>query len=251
MTLTGTDGRELKAKGLETRRRLLDAAERVFGEIGFYGASIVKITEAAGVAQGTFYLYFASKQEIFEELVRDLNVRVRHAMQDAAAQGRDRIEVPALRAGDIGCVAKLKNTHTNDTLSTKEHPVRLPEIAFPESVVTFAVKAVARADEEKLQQGLHRLHDEDPTFQSYFNSETHETIVGGMGERHVEVGLARVARQLDALQTTPRPHGCKKLRGTTDLWRVRVGDYRIIYYVDDRTQIIEVRAIRDRKDAYG
>jgi mRNA interferase RelE/StbE len=63
--------------------------------------------------------------------------------------------------------------------------------------------------------------------------------------------LARVARQLDALQTTPRPHGCKKLRGTTDLWRVRVGDYRIIYYVDDRTQIIEVRAIRDRKDAYG
>jgi len=63
--------------------------------------------------------------------------------------------------------------------------------------------------------------------------------------------LARVARQLDALQTTSRPHGCKKLRGTTDLWRVRVGDYRIIYYVDDRTQIIEVRAIRDRKDAYG
>jgi AcrR family transcriptional regulator len=92
MTLTGTDGRELKAKGRETRRRLLDAAERVFGELGFYDASIVKITEAAGVAQGTFYLYFASKQEIFEELVRDLNARVRHAMQESASQGRDRIE---------------------------------------------------------------------------------------------------------------------------------------------------------------
>lgn len=62
--------------------------------------------------------------------------------------------------------------------------------------------------------------------------------------------LARVARQLDALQATPRPHGCKKLRGVSDLWRVRVGDYRIIYYVDDRAQVIEVRAIRDRKDAY-
>jgi AcrR family transcriptional regulator len=92
MTLTGTDGRELRAKGLETRRRLLDAAELVFAELGFYDASIVKITEAAGVAQGTFYQYFSSKQEIFEELVRDLNARVRHAMQESASQGRDRVE---------------------------------------------------------------------------------------------------------------------------------------------------------------
>lgn len=62
--------------------------------------------------------------------------------------------------------------------------------------------------------------------------------------------LARIARQLDALATTPRPRGCKKLRGATDLWRVRVGDYRIIYRVDDAASLIEVRAIRDRKDAY-
>jgi AcrR family transcriptional regulator len=96
VSVTGTDGRRLKAKGLETRRRLLDAAERVFGELGFYDASIVKITEAAGVAQGTFYLYFASKQEIFDELVRDLNVRVRHAMQESAVQGSDRIEAERL-----------------------------------------------------------------------------------------------------------------------------------------------------------
>jgi mRNA interferase RelE/StbE len=52
------------------------------------------------------------------------------------------------------------------------------------------------------------------------------------------------------LQATPRPSGCKKLRGVRDLWRVRIGDYRIIYYVDDRAQMIEVRAIRNRKDAY-
>jgi AcrR family transcriptional regulator len=96
VTQTGTDGRELKAKGLETRRRLLDAAELVFAELGFYDASIVKLTEAAGVAQGTFYLYFASKQEVFEELVRDLNARVRQAMQEAASQGRDRIEAERL-----------------------------------------------------------------------------------------------------------------------------------------------------------
>lgn len=65
-----------------------------------------------------------------------------------------------------------------------------------------------------------------------------------------DTALTRVARQLDALVTTPRPRGCKKLRGATDLWRVRVGEYRIIYQVDDGASLIEVRAIRDRKDAY-
>jgi mRNA interferase RelE/StbE len=62
--------------------------------------------------------------------------------------------------------------------------------------------------------------------------------------------LARVARELDALLANPRPRGCKKLRGADDLYRVRVGDYRIIYRVHDRARLIEVRAIRDRKDAY-
>ncbi len=62
--------------------------------------------------------------------------------------------------------------------------------------------------------------------------------------------LARVARAPDALSTEPRPRGCRKLRGTEHLWRVRVGDYRIIYFIDDRAHRLDVRAIRDRKDAY-
>ena len=79
--------RPLSKRGLDTRRRLLDAAERVFGELGYPDASIVKITEAAGVAQGTFYLYFDSKQAVFDELVRDLNQRVRHAMKEGSSAG--------------------------------------------------------------------------------------------------------------------------------------------------------------------
>jgi len=63
--------------------------------------------------------------------------------------------------------------------------------------------------------------------------------------------LARIARQLDQLSTQPRPPGCKKLRGTRDVWRIRVGDFRIIYRIDDAARLIEVQAIRDRKDAYG
>jgi AcrR family transcriptional regulator len=90
--LKGTDGRPLAAKGQRTRARLLEAAERIFAELGYNDASIVKITEAAGVGQGTFYLYFPGKAEIFDELVRDLNRRVRRAMTEAAVQGGTRIE---------------------------------------------------------------------------------------------------------------------------------------------------------------
>jgi AcrR family transcriptional regulator len=90
--VTGVGGRALSPKGVETRQRLLDAAENVFGELGYSDASIVKITEAAGVAQGTFYLYFSSKKEIFDELVRDLNRRIRHAMTESAEKGETRLE---------------------------------------------------------------------------------------------------------------------------------------------------------------
>lgn len=86
------DGSELSAKGKRTRRRLLEAAEEVFAALGYHDASIVKITEAAGVAHGTFYRYFASKRAIFDELVDDLNRRVRLTMSEGAAGAVTRAE---------------------------------------------------------------------------------------------------------------------------------------------------------------
>ncbi len=83
-------------KGARTRERLLGAAEQVFGELGYHDASVAKITELAGVAQGTFYRYFDGKQAVFEELVADLSRRVRHAMSVASGHGRDRLEAERL-----------------------------------------------------------------------------------------------------------------------------------------------------------
>jgi AcrR family transcriptional regulator len=97
--LTGVDGRPLSSRGAATRGRLLEAAERIFAELGYHDASIVKITEAAGVAQGTFYLYFASKKDLFDELVLDLNHRVRQAMPEAADKGGTRAEKELLGFG--------------------------------------------------------------------------------------------------------------------------------------------------------
>lgn len=93
-------GRPLTKRGEATRRRLLEAAEAVFAEQGYHEASIVKITERAGIGLGTFYLYFDSKQSIFEALVIDLNRRVRHSMSEAMAGASSRLE--AERAGFAG-----------------------------------------------------------------------------------------------------------------------------------------------------
>lgn len=85
------------ARGEKTRRKLLEAAEHVFAEHGYTEASVSRITERAGVGQGTFYLYFDTKLRIFEELVEDLNHRVRQAMSEGAAGATTRLE--AERAG--------------------------------------------------------------------------------------------------------------------------------------------------------
>lgn len=85
------------ARGLRTRARLVEAAEQVFATLGYHDASIVRITEEAGVGLGTFYVYFAGKKELFDEVVTDLNRRVRQAMSEAASSAPTRLE--AERAG--------------------------------------------------------------------------------------------------------------------------------------------------------
>ena len=80
------------ARGEATRRKILDAAEEVFGELGYYEASISEITRRAGVAQGTYYIYFHSKREIFAELVEDIGERLRTDMRIAIAGAPNRIE---------------------------------------------------------------------------------------------------------------------------------------------------------------
>lgn len=170
-----------------------------------FAALVFKTHSEPHVGEVSFFRIFSGQvtngQDVFNA-TRDGVEKMGHL---CVGQGKERIEVPVLHAGDIGCVAKLKNTHTNDTLSTKEHPVRLVQIEFPEPVVHFAVHAATRNDEEKLQQGLHRLHDEDPTFETSYNPETHETIIAGLGERHLDVSLAKLRRKYNVAAELTRP----------------------------------------------
>ena len=113
----------------------------------------------------------------------------------SVAQGKDRTEVPELHAGDIGVVAKLRDTHTNDTLSTQGKPIVFSKIPFPEPLIILSVAVTKRGEEDKLSTGLHRLHDEDPTFDHKYSSELRQTLISGRGERHLEVVVKRLERK--------------------------------------------------------
>jgi elongation factor G len=183
-----------------------------------FSAQVFKTMSEPHVGDVSFFRIFSgcivNGQEVFNA-TRDIPEKLNHL---SVAQGKERIEVNRLCAGDIGCVAKLKNTHTNDTLSMREHPVRLPQIDFPEPIIELAVHAAARADEEKLQAGLHKLHEEDPTFQTHYNSETHETIVSGVGERHLEISMAKLRRKygVQAQMTRPKIAYRETLKGRAE-----------------------------------
>lgn len=121
------------------------------------------------------------------------------------AQGKDRVEIPKLHAGDIGAVAKLKDTHTNDTLSSEAKPIVLPKIPFPEATTVLAVEVKNRGEEDKLSTGLHKLHEEDPTFHHEFNAELSQTLISGRGERHLEIVVGRLARKFGVHAELGRP----------------------------------------------
>jgi elongation factor G len=133
-------------------------------------------------------------------------------------QGKERIEVPELSAGDIGSVAKLKDTHTNDTFCRKDRPVHLEPIPYPEAVATSGVLVKNRGEEDKLAAGLHKLHEEDPTFHFEYSSELHQTLIHGMGERHFEIILGRLEKKfgVHAELTRPRVAYRETLRGKAE-----------------------------------
>jgi len=133
---------------------------------------------------------------------RDVTEKLNHL---SVTQGKERQEVPMLHAGDIGVVAKLKDTHTNDTLSTAAVPVVLPRIPFPPALTVLSIDVKQRGEEDKLSTGLHKLHEEDPTFRHEYSAELQQTLISGRGERHLEVIVGRLERKFGVHAELGRP----------------------------------------------
>ncbi len=110
-------------------------------------------------------------------------------------KGKENIPVDQIGAGDIGAVAKLQNTNTNDFLSVKGASVIANPIDFPQPVMTMAVQPSAKGDEEKISSGLARLAEEDPTFTVEKSVETSEILISGLGDLHLEIMCSRLQKK--------------------------------------------------------
>jgi elongation factor G len=110
-------------------------------------------------------------------------------------RGKDHDNVSEVAAGDIGAVAKLNHTTTGDTFATKDASVTIPAFELPEPLLAFAVEPKTKGDEDKLSTALSRLREEDPTFRVARSEETHETVMYGMGEAHLDVMVERMKRK--------------------------------------------------------
>ena len=106
-----------------------------------------------------------------------------------------REDIVSVYSGDIAAVVGLKNTTTGDTLCDEKHPIILESMEFPEPVIRVAIEPKTKAGQEKMSVALAKLAEEDPTFRTYTDEETGQTIIAGMGELHLEIIVDRLLRE--------------------------------------------------------
>jgi elongation factor G len=115
--------------------------------------------------------------------------------QVATMQGKNLVQVNKLHAGDIGAVAKLKETVTGDTLADKAHQITYPSVKWIEPVIAFAIEPKSRGDEDKISQAIHKLMDEDLGLAYAREPQTKEFLLSGQGQMHVEMAVARLQKR--------------------------------------------------------
>jgi elongation factor G len=137
----------------------------------------------------------------------------------AIPQGKTPVEVPELHAGDIGVVAKLKDTVTGDTLGDKDHAIFYQKLSYPEPLITFAIEPKSRGDEDKISSALQRLLEEDPTLRFGRDQQTHEMLLSGMGQLHIETIVARLKKRFGVEVTLkpPKVPYRETIRGKADV----------------------------------
>jgi elongation factor G len=134
-------------------------------------------------------------------------------------QGKQAVPIPELHAGDIGAVAKLRETLTGDTLGDKSSPIRYPAVQLPEPAITFAIEPKSRADEDKLGVGLHKLMEEDAMLRFFRDPQTKEFLIAGTGQQHIEVVVSKMKKRYHAevVLKAPKVPYRETIRGKADV----------------------------------
>ena len=162
------------------------AADPFVGKLAFFRCYSGKLTTGS-------YVYNSTKGKR-ERIARILKMHANH-----------REEVEEIYSGDICAIVGLKETTTGDTLCDESHPIVLEKMEFPEPVIEVAIEPKTKAGQEKMGFALAKLAEEDPTFKTYTNSETGQTIIAGMGELHLEIIVDRLLREFRVEANVGRP----------------------------------------------
>lgn len=133
--------------------------------------------------------------------------------------GKNLTEVPEMHAGDIGAVAKLRDTLTGHTLAEKNGGVIYPPVKLPEPSIAFAVEAQSRQDEDRMGNAIHRILEEDPCLRFYRDPQTQQFLLAGAGQPHVEIVVSKMARRYNVNLTLKEPQVPYRetIRGTADV----------------------------------
>jgi elongation factor G len=134
-------------------------------------------------------------------------------------QGKQMVSISEIHAGDIGAVAKLRETLTGDTLGDKASPIRYPAVQLPEPAITFAIEPKSRADEDKLGVGLHKLMEEDAMLRFFRDPQTKEFLIAGTGQQHIEVVVSKMKKRYHAevVLKAPKVPYRETIRGKADV----------------------------------
>ena len=139
--------------------------------------------------------------------------------QIATMQGKNLVQVSKLHAGDIGAVAKLKETVTGDTLTDKAHQITYPSVKWIEPVISFAIEPKSRGDEDKISQAIHKLRDEDLGLGYVREPQTKEFLLSGQGQMHVEMAVSRLHKRygVGVLLHPPKVPYRETIKGKADV----------------------------------
>lgn len=155
---------------------------------------IYKTLSEPQVGMVSYFKVYAGTVKAGDDLVNlDHNITER-LNQIFVAEGKNRVSVDALKAGDIGVTVKLKDSHTNDTLASKGVTAKIEKIHFPESRIRTAVVPPGKAEMEKLMKALHQISEEDPTLIVEQNAQLKQTIIHGQGQLHLDIIKYRIEK---------------------------------------------------------
>ena len=169
--------------------------ERPADDSAPFSALAFKIATDPYVGKLAFFRVYSGSLEA-GKTVLNTNKNVRERMgRILLMHANHREDLPCVYSGDIAAVVGLKNTTTGNTLCDMDHPIILESMEFPEPVIRVAIEPKTKAGQEKMGIALAKLAEEDPTFKTYTDEETGQTIIAGMGELHLEIIVDRLLRE--------------------------------------------------------